>query len=215
MTTVPKTFQGRLAFFEQRLPAWSSDPSAIGLSSAEVDALAARVAEARQRHVELEAIRSAAEAATLLHKLANNAMYDYGSDLVGTIRAFAERTGDVGVYADALIPPPKAPEPTGRPPVPSRITFELLPTGSLRLRWHGTVARRAHFCIYRQAPGQRDFTLLDTVNAKTYVDATIPRGATELVYRVQARRDGHRVEGPTMRVTFGHGGAGVEARLAA
>lgn len=215
MTTVPKTFLGRLEFFEQRLPAWSADPAAIGLSAGEVAQLAARVSMARQRYVELEAIRSAAEAATLSHKIANDAMYDFGSDLVQTIRAFADRSDNPGVYAAALIPPPKDPSPSGPPPRPSDVRFELMPTGSLRLRWKGSVARRAHFCIFRKAPGEHGFTLLDSVTSKTYVDTTIPHGATELTYSIQARRDRHQVSTPPMIVTFGHGRLTATARLAA
>lgn len=215
MTTVPKTFLGRLEFFEQRLPAWIADPTAIGLTGDEVAELAARVSMARQRYVELQAIRNAAEAATLSHQLANDAMADFGSDLVQTIRAFAGRTGDPGVYAAALIPSPKNPSPSGPPPRPSDVRVELLPSGCLRLRWKGSVARRAYFCIFRQAPGEHGFTLLETVAAKTYVDTTIPRGTGELVYRVQARRDGHRVDGPTMFVALGSDGGAAAARLAA
>ncbi|MCL4222695.1 MAG: hypothetical protein KJZ65_15155 [Phycisphaerales bacterium] len=215
MTTVPKTFLGRLEFFERRLPAWSADPAAIGLTAGEVAQLAARVSTARQRYVELEAIRSAAEAATLAHKLANDAMYEFGSDLVQTIRAFADRSDNMGVYAAALIPPPKDPSPSGPPPQPTDVRFELLPSGGLRLRWKGSVARRAYFCIYRRIPGQRDFTLLDSITSKNYVDTTIPPGTTELTYSIQARRDQHSVGTPPMIVTFGRGGTTAAARRAA
>lgn len=210
MTTVPKTFLGRLEFFEQRLPAWEEDPAAIGLLEADVAALRALTESARARYEELEAIRTAAEGATFLQKSANDAMFAAGMGLVGTVKAFARRTGERGVYPAAQVPAPKDPTPTGPPPAAKNLRVRLLPSGALRLAWEGTTARGAFFSIYRGLPGESaegpgGMRLLATVAAKHYTDGTIPPGTPEVRYAVEARRAGHGVGGAVLVVPFGSG----------
>ena len=149
MTTVPKTYLGRLQFFEQRLPHWEEDPASIGLQSEDVAALALRVSAARAAFEEMRAIRIAAEGATQTHRLANDAMFETGMGLVETVKAFARRTGDQSVYPEAGLPAPNPPSPTGPPPMPTNLRVRLLPDGSLRLSWQGSTARGGYFSIYR------------------------------------------------------------------
>ena len=203
MATVDNTYLGRLEFFEARLPVWAKNPAAIGLSTGDLDELALRVAEARARYDSLASLRSRVRAETSAQKDANTAMYDLGIDLVQTIRAFAELTDDDGVYTAAQVPPIRPPSPLPPPPKPSNLSFELLPGGTLRLRWKGTIARGASFAVYRKLEGEAGFTLLDAVAAKSFDDTTIPSGTSEIVYFIQARRDRYRIDSIQTAIRFG------------
>jgi predicted dehydrogenase len=203
MATVDNTFVGRLQFFESRLPTWAKDPAAIGLNQADIDELTARVAEARARYDTLANLRMRVRAETAAQKDANGSMFDFGIDLIQTIRAFAELTDDAGVYAAASIPPIRPRTPTPPPPKPKYLSVTLLPGGALRLHWKGTVARGASFAVYRKIEGEDGFTLLDTVAAKSFDDTSIPVGTGELVYFIQARRGRHRIDSMHIVIRFG------------
>lgn len=203
MSTIPRTHEERIAFFEQRLADWAKNPAAIGLTAAQVAALQARTVEARAAQNALIAARAAAGNATLDRNLASDALFSLGGDLVRTIRAFAQASDDAIVYAEASIRPPKVPSPTGAPPPPTEVAFALLPGGALRISWKGSMARGTTFAVYRAPVGSRAYTLLDTVHAKHFVDRAIPPGTTSLAYAIEARRADHRVRSLDMVVHFG------------
>lgn len=239
MTTVPKTYLGRLRFFEQHLLLWEQDPASIGLDEADVAALGVQVAEARARYLEMQVIRNAAESATLTHRLANDAMFETGMGLVETVKAFARRTGDRNVYPEAGLPPPSPPSPTGPPPRPTNLRVRLLPDGSLRLSWQGSTARGGYFSIYRGLEQEGGTTgggagigstsigsaiagstigglpLIASVAAKAFDDRTIPAGTSTVRYLVQARRGRHTVESMVMVVPFGGDRGAARAMRAA
>jgi hypothetical protein len=216
MATVPNTIIGKIQFFEQHLPVWAADPTAIGLVALEVADLANFTAQARSDFDLAQINRQISKASTEDQATSVSAMTDFGGDLIKTIRAFAEKNNDPAVYSTALIPPPAPPTPAGPPDKPTALEVELLSAGGLRLTWKGTLSQNAFFSVYRKAEGENVFTLLDSPAEKFFEDATIPAGANNLTYYIQARRDTFRVDSAWFQVNFGSGATTVtEINMAA
>ncbi len=209
MPTVTNTILGKLSFFEEHLPVWAVDPAAIGLDAAQIASLSILVAAARTDFDAAAAIRNSAMAATEAQNNSINAMYDLGADLIKTIRAYAETTNDPGVYVAAEIPAPAPPTPAGPPEKPTELAVGLLPSGGLHLTWKGTLSQSAYFSVYRKAEAESSFTLLDSPADKFFDDTTIPSGANNVTYYIQARRDSFRVDSAWFQVNFGSGATTV------
>jgi len=209
MPTVTNTILGKLSFFEEHLPVWAVDPAAIGLDAAQIASLSILVAAARTDFDAAAAIRNSAMAATEAQNNSINAMYDLGADLIKTIRAYAETTNDPGVYVAAEIPAPSPPTPAGPPEKPTELAVGLLPSGGLHLTWKGTLSQSAYFSVYRKAEAESSFTLLDSPADKFFDDTTIPAGANNVTYYIQARRDSFRVDSAWFQVNFGSGATTV------
>jgi hypothetical protein len=209
MATVPNTIIGKIQFFEQHLPVWAADPTAIGLVALELADLTAFTVQARADYETAQLNREIAKASTEDQATSVAAMADFGGDLIKTIRAFAEKTNDPAVYSTALIPPPAPPTPAGPPDKPTNLDAELLSGGGLRLTWKGTLSQNAFFSVYRKAEGESVFSLIDSPAEKFFEDMTIPAGANNITYYIQARRDTFRVDSAWFQVNFGSGATTV------
>lgn len=222
MPTVPKTRSGKLEFYETHIDAWRADPASIGLDAASTDAQAARIAEARAAYDAHSEAINAARAATQRYYQAIEAMHagtGAGADMIETIRAFAETTGDAGVYARASIPPPADRSPTPPPGTPTRLRVALLGDGALRLAWDCKNPRGSAGTVYEILRGVGDgpvgqmeclMEYLGTAGGKSFTDTTIPAGATSLVYQITALRSTRR--GGPARFGVRFGGVGGAAR---
>jgi hypothetical protein len=196
---IPKTLSGQVEFFGSRLAAWQADPGAIGLTAAQVDALAQQVADAKAALLAAHQARDAAEAATLLMRGAVGRLRSGGGALLNTIRAFAQTSGGGNaVYVAALVPPPK--QPSLAPPVeaPESLRASIGTDGSVTLSW---VARQpvpgaAVFCEVSRAidtgSGPSTFVLLGGSGDGAFRDGSIPPGTRGATYRVRAMRAGGR-----------------------
>ncbi len=188
MRVLPKTRIGRIEWFEQRLADWSDDPGAIGLTGAQTLELAALVAAARQGHTRAEQARADARSATVGYHDAEGALSHSGSDLVAAVKAFAETSGDAGVYVRANVPPPSTPAPAGDPEPPTAVVGEITSDGAVRLAWKGSLAHRTFYEVLRRLEGEETWTLIASVGAKGFVDMDVPVGTGGVSYRVRARR---------------------------
>lgn len=202
MPLVPQTKTGALSFFQSRLAAWSDDPAAVGLSPQQVADITAATSAAQDSLIAAQQVSNAARSATATNDTDIADMRAVGSGIIATIRAFAKTSGDPEVYALADIPAPKARTPAGTPDAPTLVRGAIDSCGAVELRWHGSLAYHAFFEVYRMFEGQREWTLLASVGAKAWTDATIPPGSTSAIsYFVQARRGELRGE-PSAPITI-------------
>src|ERR1051325_6992153 len=115
MPTVPHTRAGKIEFYKVRLPVWAEDPASIGLTSASVDELQQLVDEAQAAYREHLEAQQTARNATLKFHNAVSRMHQGGDGVAGgatmlqLIKAYAQQTGDPGVYPRASIPAPAKP----------------------------------------------------------------------------------------------------------
>jgi hypothetical protein len=192
MGTVPDTQQGSIDFFATRIAAWAANAAAIGLDPTTVTDLASRLSAAQTDLAAAQAAREASKNATLTVNDSITSMRSLGGDLVKTIRAFAETTGDDNVYTLASVPPIAPPAPLGKPPAPTGVTASINSFGYGFIEWNGTRAGGTAFILERQMTAldgtASAWAYAGTSTTEDYTDTTIPTGFKAVTYRVFATR---------------------------
>jgi len=118
-------------------------------------------------------------------------MSSFGGDIIKTIRAFAETTGDPGVYTAAQIPPPAPPAPLGPPETPTDLSGVLTTDGQINLRWGGSRKGGTSYTVERSVTGANGpWTIIGTSEERAFVDTALPVGLDSVMYRVRAARSG-------------------------
>ena len=189
MAEVPNTVLGRIEFFEQHIPVWAADPTAIGLTAAQVIELSTLTGAARVAYNSAQAGRQTAKATTLAQNNAVSDMMTFGTAAIATIRAFADINDDQGVYVAAEITPDGTPSPLP-PPVPAtNLAADLLNTGQIKLSWKGTIANGTFYAVWRRLGEGEPYETLGSVSAKSFIDTTIPVATPEATYYLVTHRD--------------------------
>lgn len=201
-------------WLDQHQQLWSQDPTLLGISAPQALSFKNAVSNAIAKVNAANAARLAARTATVVQ---NDALRDAkreASDLIAIIKAFIENSGDANLWnAAGLLPP--APRGESPPPnAPTNLVATLDTDGNLTLRWKATQpGANTVYSIRRAFNGGTNYTLLDTVGEKEFVDQTVPLGTQQVSYRVVARRGGQEsAQSGTLTVQFGRvqgPGAGV------
>lgn len=211
MGTFPSTRLGKIEFYESHLPAWAANAAAIGITPTSVSDLTALTVAARTAYDAHIAAQNAARAATANYHELVSVMHSgpgAGSDMIKTIRAFAQSTDNPNVYVLAQIPPPATPGVTPPPGTPFDFKVELLQNGALDLRWKcknpagvgGTM-----YEVLRQVSGG-SFSFVGAPGEKSFVDDTVPSGVSPVTYQITAVRSTARGNPAQFIVNFGAGG---------
>lgn len=210
---IPNSRLGKVQFYEDHLPPWLTNTEAIGLTAEAMAEFGGRVTAARAAYDAQQAAINAARAATAAFHEAVRHMHGDpggGSDLIRTIRAHAEMTGDANVYTLAQIPPPAPPGKTPPPGTPTDLRVSLLQGGALRLAWKcknpagtsGTV-----YEVMRRVGAGGQMQYVGSVGTKSFLDETLPAGSAGVVYQITAVRSTRRGDPAQFLVSFGVGGA--------
>jgi len=214
MGIVPTSRLGKIEFYESHLTPWAASATSIGLTAAAVTALNTLVANARKAYDDHLAAQEAAKAAT-------NAFYDKvrlmhnapaaGADMIQTIKTYAQTTNNPNVYVLAQIPPPAVPGATPPPGTPFDFAVGLLQDGSLELKWKCNNPSGTVGTIYevKRAVGAGSFEFLGASGVKSFLDDSLPAGASPCTYRVTAVRSTARGNPAQFTVHFGVGGVGL------
>jgi hypothetical protein len=192
MPTVPSKSVEKIQFFATHHETWAENALEIGTSSAAVAELDALTSTARDMYNAQQMAINAARSATHAFQMAVEAMAKAGANVIAQIRVKAATTD--GVYSLAMIPAPAQPSPIGEPGKPTQFSIELSSVGSLTLRWKCKNPKGSVGTMYqiwrRIAPptGTGQLTQLGVSGEKKFVDYTLPAGASEVMYQVQAFR---------------------------
>lgn len=185
------TRRQRLQWIQARLARWSANAAAIGLTSTQVSQATAKVAGAAETSNEAEAARAAAKSATKIYYAADDEMSATVRSLITTIKAYAETSGNVNVYALADLDPPAPRTPAEPPTVPSDVTGFVSPTGDVTLTWKATLSGAStgvFFMIERKQPTEAGFSPIGASALKEFTDATPNLTGGVVQYRVKAVR---------------------------
>lgn len=216
MGVVPPTRIEKVEFYEAHNSIWAAQAANIGLTVPQVTALTTLTTAARAAFNQQQTAQAAAKSATENFHNKVRDMQAQGSDLIKTIKAYAETKNDPNVYVLANIPAPASPTPAGPPVAPTDLAAVMNSDGTIRLTWRGTLAQRQFFSVWRQLPSQNLPLQIGAVAAKDFTDVTVPRGLNQVVYNVRAHRDA-QVSTPTQNlvVYFGAipGGGGFGAMV--
>jgi hypothetical protein len=214
MGVVPDSRIGKIEFYEAHIAPWTSHAAAIGLTPAAVTALSTLTTQARAAFNAAEAARAAAKAATQNFYDKVRAMHSNpgaGSDMIETIKTYAQTKNDPNVYVLAQIPPPATPGITPPPGTPLDFTVSLLQNGALELKWKCNNPSGTQGTIYevKRQTGGGAFTFIGASGVKSVTDDTLPSGATPATYQVTAVRSTARGNPAQFTVNFGIGGPGL------
>lgn len=220
MPTVPTSRLGKIQFYEDHLPAWLTNAEAIGLTEVKLAEFSPLVVAARTAYDAQQAALNAARAATVSFHNAVRAMHSdsgAGADLIKTIRAYAESTGNPNVYVLAQIPPPATPGQAPPPGTPFDLQVGLLQSGALELRWKchnpSGVAGTIYEILRRDSSGG-SFEYAGSIGIKSYVDETVPSGIPSVTYQITAVRSTLRGKPAQFTVNFGVSGRTGTATIA-
>src|SRR5688500_13401041 len=216
MPIVPETRVGKIDFYNVHVPVWAQDPASIGLTGDAVDQLRQLVDEAQAAFVQHLAAEQAALAATQRFHGAVRRMHAGGGGVVGgatllqIIKAYAQTTGDDGVYTRASIPAPTKPGRPGSAPAPGRpyrFTVKLHQIGEIELTWKCDNPDGTAGTIYqvRRAVDDGRLAVLAMVGEKRLLDRTLPPGTKTCTYEVTAVRSTGK--GASASYTFQFGNA--------
>lgn len=209
MPLLPFQYAARISFFQSRLALWTAEATGIGTTSAAVTALSAAVADATTALSDQETKQNAAKGATLALKDALEAMDNLGMIIVEQVRTKARTTP--GVYALSNIPEPATPSPRPAPGTPYEPKLILEQDGALTITFKcnnggnsGTM-----YQVYRRNGPTEPYAIIGGTGKREFTDETIPAGATQLTYKIQAVRSTRKGAWAEFNVNFGTNAAGV------
>lgn len=199
---LPDKIQDQITFCEQHVGIWTAAPAtAVGLTSAQVSALAAVTQAAREAYDNAQLARLSSKGATSTLNSAMKNLRSEISELVKFIKAYADAQASPGaVYGLAQINEPSPPQPIPAPGKPTDFEVTLQAGGALTLSWSGeysAASSGSFYNVYRQLPGQEGFTLMGGASGSTsetrrmsFTDATVPSSAAGagVLYIVQGQR---------------------------
>ncbi len=212
MAILPNSDIQQIQFCEDHIDVWTTNATAIGLTTAQVSALSSATNKARGSYNTAQTVRLASKAATANFHGDTGEMRENVRDLITLIKAKAETTNNPSVYTLAQIPPPAAPSPLPVPSAPTDFTVNLETDGSLTLRWkcqtNGT-ATGIFYQVQRKFTGESQYINIGGAPTKEFNDNTVPAGSGGVYYRVTGYR-GTRAGAPSSQlfVQFGVAGPG-------
>jgi hypothetical protein len=171
------------------LPKWLENAEAIGVSPEMIAELQAKTEAAEAALAAQQQARRAAEGKTQDFIDALAAMSTIGSGVIHQIRARAATTGPQ-VYTLALLSPPEKGAPMAPPGKPERFVAELQSIGWLQLRWTCKNPRGSAGTVYQlhRSVDGGPMTYVGVTGEKKFIDQTVPKGASALLYQVQGLR---------------------------
>ncbi len=209
MKIKPTTRVGQIEWAENHVDPWTTNAEAIGSSTAEIAAFAAKTLAARAAYQAQQAAQAAAVDATTNLNMAMEQMNDAAADIVKKVRAKAATDGN-GIYALASIPAPAVPSPIGDPGMPYGFVATLQPEGWLEIRWKCDNPPRATGTIYTVYRNDGDGTWKNIGGAgmKRFIDTSVPSGVPSVSYKVRAVRSTGAGVANIFTVNFGVNSAG-------
>lgn len=212
MGVLPDSRIQQIEWFEQRLAAWLLNAAAIGLTPAQVTQLQGEITAARSKYLLAQQARNDSKSATVGYHTASDTLVDDGRDLIATIKAFAETTGDPNVYVLADVPPPSPPGVLPPPGTPFDFKVGLRQDGSVEFDWKCDNPPGGGSVVYEilRSDAGGPMTFVSNAGEKSFIDATVPANTGPLNYQITAMRGTERGAPAQFLVRFGAGGAAQE-----
>ena len=222
MSVLPDGKVDKVQFCEQHNPIWSANATAIGTTTTAVTDLTTKTTAARAAFNAQKTAQDNAKSATLAFNDAVRLMNNAAAEIIKSIKVKAGISGN-SVYTLANIPAPATPTSVTDLGTPTDFTATLGTTGEIILKWKNTNPKSATGTVYqvwRRDTPTGAFNYIGGCGPKKFVDATVPAGASQVTYQIQAVRSTAVGAWAQYNVNFGTGGTttvtqGVPVKLAA
>jgi hypothetical protein len=200
----------QIEFNEAHVPTWEVNAVPIGTTVAAVAALETLTQTARKAMTTQQTAYDVARAATESLDIALKAMNTASANIIKQIRTQAAIVGP-DVYTQANIPAPATPVRRRSPGTCEAFKAALNGDGSLELSWKckNTGVAGVTYNIYRRTSPTSAFAIVGGVGEKKFTDTTIPKGATQITYKIQAVRSTAVGQWAEFNVNFGSNVGGV------
>lgn len=215
MGLIPQRNLERLDFFEQHLTPWTSHATTLGLSSAQMTAMAVAVGNARTAWTDAVNARAASKDATQNFNQMMSDAHKLVSAAIELIRNKAESTNDPSIWTLASLPAPTPPSEVPPPGTPFDFKISLEQGGALGLKWKCNNPEGSGGTIYevrrQQQGGPSDvWTFAGASGIKEFLDTTLPStwAGTGVNYQITAVRSTSRGVPSIFNVRFGVSGGG-------
>ena len=210
MPTLPPGRLQRVEFCEAHNTGWTTNATAIGLTTTQMTALTAATTAARAAFNSSETARAASKAATENFYNVVRTLSDLAGDAIKGIKLKAATTNDPNIYVLANIPAPLPPSPP--PPVqpPADLIANPNADGTISLRWKGSIANATFFSVWRKVGSSTSWSNIGSTALKTFIDAAVPASPipSSIVYAVRSQR-GSEISAPSVQAEVVYGGPGV------
>jgi len=212
MPVLPDTREEKISFFEARAASWITNAVLVGITPVQAASIKNLATEARNALNDANEVRIKSKSKTAVYYDATREMNALGRDLIATIKAFAETTGNVAVYDLSDISPPSPPSPVPAPSTPTDLAGTLDASGILSLVWKSDRSGPSSGIIFevsRCRGIETAFTLVGATFEKTCIDPTFIACNGNASYRIQARRGLlHSGFAGPLQITMGGAGGG-------
>ena len=191
MSTIERTQQGTLDFFNRRIADWSANSELLNLSGTDITTLSALLSDAQAKFDEAKEAEDEYRAKVVLQDESIDDLYNFGSLLVQQIRVAAKKDGTDEIYAIAKIEPPRKPTARTEAPVPTNLQLRNSTNGNLVLSFSANKGQGSVFVIQRQykpvGGGLTPYQYMDTTSEKTWTDRHVPSGIEWIGYQVATK----------------------------
>ena len=215
MGIVPQTREGKIAFYENHIQAWTDQAASVGLTPLQCSELATAITAARAAQAAHSQAQTDAKAATAAFYTAVEAMHSApgkGAAMIQDIKDYAKSTSNPSVYDLAKIPHPKAPSSVAPPALPTGFRTEIGQFGNIVLTWKAKNPPNSPgttYAVERRTNNTGNFVAVGTAGGdKRFEDTTLPAGTFKAEYRVRGQRSG--VNGPAAGWTVMLGGSDAQ-----
>ncbi|MEQ9097357.1 MAG: hypothetical protein RIE32_13965 [Phycisphaerales bacterium] len=212
MSTINRTKQGILDFFNQRIAPWSNNAEQLLLSTNDITTLTALLSDANTKFNEAQEGWNEYKAMVDAQDEALNALYDFGSLLVQQIRVNAKKDGTDELYQLAQIDPPRKATPRTEAPIPTNLALRSTTNGNLVLTYEANKGQGSVFVIqrrYKTLDGVvSSFQYMDTTGEKEWTDTDVPGGLEWIAYQVATKLTTNVVSDWSDEKTFNFGTIG-------
>lgn len=184
MSILPSSRKARLEFFEGHWETWLANATSIGLNSTVVNQLKSLVMDEREALNAALLARDTARSSTNTWYNSSDQTTDLGRDMLKTIKAFADSSGNPNVYNLANIPAPQPPAPIGPPGTPSDFKVGLRGDGALLMAWKCVNPTGIGGTVYevRRKTGMASaYEFLGVSGNKSFTDDTLAAGSTNVM----------------------------------
>jgi hypothetical protein len=212
MSIIPRKLSDLVNWVAAHVPVWAVEPTSVGLTAEKVASLESELTLVQGNIVSRDGAVNTARAATQTVNNSASDMRKTTSEMVRTIKAFAEsQPKPEEIYTLAQIPPPASPSPAPPPGIPTSFRAALNPEGSLTISWKCANPRGTTGTVYnirRRLSSSGPWQQLGAVGTRRFTDESIS-GTNTVMYQVQAQRG--TVFGTaslTFMVQFGAGSGG-------
>ena len=231
MSVLPTKTIEEIIFCEQHWPLWTQNAAALSLAPASVLAVKTATINARKAFDDAQTARLASKDATTGMKNNVATMHNLASDVIQSIRLYAESTNNPNVFALGGIPIPALPTAALPPTQPIQLRASIEPSGALTLAWKAGPAPTSpvngqmfdastsgvQYVIKRKVNNETTYTQIGTADpsrggargTSAFTDETLLAGSTNIQYIITGKRGA--LVGPmseVLNIVVGIGGGG-------